>query len=449
MQSLSRAAVLLTASALTLGVTAATATADTAPLTAASTVSTPNGGHTGGSKGGPVSGPVAGPGKDSAKDRRIARLTKALDRARTQRADAYAATSAAKATLRDADLIAHGSEVNLLTATENEHAAKADLAEARTRLNHARALIADATDLLAANHDAQDAAATAIAAAEAARDDAATKADDLTIQVLQKTASRDATRDSVTLGENTLQWLTDTAIPQATTNLEAAQADVDALTPQVQAAFDLYTERTWAYFECRPQPDGQVDCLDFSYNWGIRGEVTHPWGIYLDLLDQQTQAQATADSRANTLTYYQSELATGTTNQVLRVASATAAQEALDTAIADLDAAEAAQVTAAATIVEQTDLLDTLAAEDDTLTENLTKVTDDEKPVAAVEAKRAAALAAVTAALNDTKAVHATNLTSEKRAQQALTDAYSTLSQAQDVARHVKDRLQKARQHNR
>lgn len=208
-QTLSRGAALLSASALTLGLAATAAAAAEATPATRPVASAPAPAPTGG---------VFTPGTGRAKNRKIERLIKALALARAERADAYDTVAATKDTLTNTAPALRDAETALAAATEPVPQAKADLTEARTRLVAARIALADATDLYARNKDDQDAAATALQSAQDLHDTATATVADLTVQIPNLIAAHDAAVQAVVDAETEIAWLTNTTIPQATTD---------------------------------------------------------------------------------------------------------------------------------------------------------------------------------------------------------------------------------------
>lgn len=448
-QSLSRAAVLLTTSALSLAMTATAAVAATtatgapaSPALDSTSIGAPSPATA------PHGAPFADPTPNTAHARKVARLLKALARARAVRADAYDAVGTAKPTLLAANQVAHASAAAVEDATGVARQTENALTEARTDLTAALARAEHTSHLLAQNHDAQSAAATAITAAETAHAAANATATALTAALSTLVADRDAAAQQVVDAETAIAALSTTTIPQATTNATTTQMQANTLGTQMNDAFAVYTNQTYAYNGgCFPQSDGLVYCLDNTGVMAVRGEATDMWGTYLTLRAQWEAAQAVADDAAAALTAAQADLNDWNTERTNRIASAATAQDTLSTAQTNLSAAEATQVSTLIEIDTQQTLLDTLIVDVADLTDRAATAANVAQAATEVAALRATTHAAATTVLNDATTTHEAHLSAATHAQQTLNQSYRTLTTTQDAARRIKDRLQKARTH--
>lgn len=443
-QSISRAAAVLSASALTLGLSATTATAAQTPTPrpAASTFASPNTGV--GSASGTGVGVATGVGKD--RTHKIERLRKALARARAERADAYDTARAARTVASDTTNLTNDSQTVLTDATETVRLAKVDLRQSRILHDAARVTLANATDLLTRNHEDQSAATAAIGLAEDIRDNAITTAADLTAALPGLRDAIPTADTAVSDAEAEIATLTGTTIPQATTDRDDAYTTLSDLETQTSDALQTYTNQTYAYNGgCEPLPDDTVGCIDNTGVYAIRSEVTDMWRTYLSLRGQRDAAQVVADDADAALTAAQDDLTYWTAEHATRVTAAADARTAVTTAETGVTNAQSAQVAAEATIVEQTTLLDTLVVAAGPLAANLTVADAGEKAAATVHDQSAATFNAATNALNHATDVHEDNLDNQERAQQSLEQSARALAAAQDRARFLKDRLDKAR----
>lgn len=437
--SLSRAAVLLTASAATLALTATTAAADARNATA----SVENGHAVAGAN--PNNGQATNPAS-SAADAKVERLRKALDKARAKRADARAALIPARTALSDANLTTNAAEAAVLTATAKQHDAKAALTEARTTLYTVRAALKDATDALAANEQAQADAAAAHTTAINTRNDASTLLDSLNSQREDLENDLDVATTDLTNIETTIAYLTGTQIPQAANAYATKLSEVNSIGSQRTTAFGVYADRTKAYQQCQPINATTVDCMDNSGVWATRSEVSSAWANYKYFDGLYVTADAQLSSLNTTLTNLQNAHIDAELLREDRLAAKALAQSNLNDLDADRDAAYAAVVTAQAEVNKQADLLDTLPVEAITLTAHLATATDNEKAAIAVEATKAEALAVTVQTLADTMTALDALTDREALARQNFETAYRALLKAQDHARKIKERLTKARQ---